>query len=67
MNESGATDSQLIREALAEFVAVRTPVEKYVAKRYASHDQEFRDRKVRSVTARVAHAVDLLHKVAGNE
>jgi len=53
-------DFALIREALQEFISVRTPVRDYVAMRYATHDQEFRDRKLVSVQERVERAQALL-------
>jgi len=51
----------LLRDALGEFMATREQVEAYVAKRYASHDEVFRSRKVREVTKRLRLA-ELLHR-----
>ena len=57
------TDKMLVREALLEFISVRTPVGKYVAKRYGSHDKEFKDAKISSVTARVTQAAEILENL----
>lgn len=43
----------LLRDALAEFTDPRTPVDKYVEKRYREQSDEFRKRKIIETTARV--------------
>lgn len=50
---------QVIRDALGEFVAARAPSARYVAKRFAEHDENFREQKVKEVRAmmRVANTI----------
>jgi hypothetical protein len=54
--------AQVLRDALLEFVDQRSPVEDYVAQRYASHPESFRERKRVSVTRRIEVARDLLNQ-----
>lgn len=52
-------DLSLIKEALQEFIAVRTAAE-YVARRYEGHDASFVEQKLITVQERVEHAQRLL-------
>lgn len=53
----GMTDREIlfaVQDAVCEFWANRNPVEEYIAKRYGTHDNEFRVAKFHSVSKRVA-------------
>lgn len=54
---------QVLRDALAEFIHERTPVEEYVAQRYSDHDESFRDYKVDTVTDRIEIAQFLRQQI----
>ncbi len=58
-----ATQTQVLRDALYEFMSRREPVGEYVAKRYADHDQNFRDRKLVEIPQRIAMAYAMLESI----
>lgn len=43
----------LVNQAICEIISHRNPPEDYVAKRYASHDQDFRDRKLPQIEEKI--------------
>ena len=60
MNDS---QKQVLRDALYEFMQRREPVGEYVAKRYAAHDQNFRDGKLVQIPQRIAMAHAMLEDI----
>ena len=46
----------MLRDAIHDFIRLREPVESYVAERYATHPQNFQDRKLESVSRRLKAA-----------
>ena len=54
---------QVLVDALGEFIAARTPVDAYVARRYAEQSEHFREGKRQEVAERVNAAIEL-HKAA---
>ena len=43
----------MLRDAIQDFIRLREPVKRYVAERYKTHPQSFRDMKLKSVLKRV--------------
>jgi hypothetical protein len=50
---------QIIKDAIGEFRDARTPVDEYVAKRYASHNEAFRQAAIKTVGYRCEVAESL--------
>lgn len=57
--QDAARVRMLLNDALAEFVNARTPVDDYVARRYADQDANFRANKADEILARN----ELAHKI----
>lgn len=68
-NPDGVDIGTMFRDAIHEFVSLRRPLIKYVAKRYETHPQDFQDRKLASVGKRIkaAYSVTKLHVVEKSE
>jgi len=68
-NPDGVDLGTMFRDAIHEFVSLRSPVSRYVAERYKTHPQDFQDRKLASVSRRIkaAYSVMKLHVVEKSE